>query len=93
MSVKNLEHLGIIAGLIDEMGIVEQINQRLGIDSRKKVSTGVVVKAMLLNGLGFVSAPSSRIPLRLTLKNVTMEKQVSQVKMMYQIALVTELRR
>ena len=39
------------------MGIVEQINQRLGIDSRKKVSTGVVVKAMLLNGLGFVSAP------------------------------------
>ena len=47
------------------MGIVEQKNQRLGIDSRKKVSTGVVVKAMLLNGLGFVSAPSSRIPLRL----------------------------
>ena len=47
------------------MGIVEQKNQRLGIDSRKKVSTGLVVKAMLLNGLGFVSAPSSRIPLRL----------------------------
>jgi len=39
------------------MGIVEQINQRLGTDSRKKVSTGIVVKAMLLNGLGFVSAP------------------------------------
>ena len=43
--------------MIDEIGIVEQINQRLGINSRKKVSTGVVVKAMLLNGLGFVSAP------------------------------------
>lgn len=43
--------------MIDEIGIVEQLNQRLGIDSRKKVSTGVVVKAMLLNGLGFVSAP------------------------------------
>jgi len=39
------------------MGIVEQINQRIGTDSRKKVSTGIVVKAMLLNGLGFVSAP------------------------------------
>lgn len=43
--------------MIDEIGIVEQLNQRLGIDSRKKVSTGVVVKAMLLNRLGFVSAP------------------------------------
>lgn len=29
----------------------------MGIDPREKVSTGVVVKAMLLNGLGFVSAP------------------------------------
>lgn len=43
--------------MIDEIGIVEQLNQRLGIDSREKVSIGVVVKAMLLNGLGFVSAP------------------------------------
>lgn len=43
--------------MIDEIGIVEQLNQRLGIDSREKVSTGVVVKAMLINGLGLVSAP------------------------------------
>jgi transposase len=46
-----------VAGLIDEIGIVELLNERLGIDPREKVSTGVVVKAMLLNGLGFVSAP------------------------------------
>jgi transposase len=43
--------------LVDEIGMVEMINQRLGIDSREKVSTGVIVKAMILNGLGFVSAP------------------------------------
>jgi transposase len=43
--------------LVDEIGIVEIINQRLGIDPREKVSTGVIVKAMILNGLGFVSAP------------------------------------
>jgi hypothetical protein len=55
--VENLDHLGIVAGLIDEMGPVELLNKRLGIDPREKVSTGVVVKAMLLNGLGFVSAP------------------------------------
>jgi transposase len=39
------------------MGIVEIINKRLGVDPREKVSTGIIVKAMLLNGLGFVSAP------------------------------------
>jgi transposase len=49
--------LGIVAGLVDEIGIVDILNQRLGIDPREKVSTGVIVKAMILNGLGFVSAP------------------------------------
>jgi transposase len=57
ISVENLDHLGIVAGLVDEIGIVEIINKRLGIDPREKVSTGVIVKAMILNGLGFVSAP------------------------------------
>jgi transposase len=57
MRVANLDHLGIVAGIIDEMGIVEDINTRIGRSSREKVSAGVIVKAMLLNGLGFVSAP------------------------------------
>jgi len=39
------------------MGIVEEINERIGQGSREKVSAGVIVKAMILNGLGFVSAP------------------------------------
>ena len=46
-----------MAGLIDEIGIVDILNKKLGIDPREKVSTGVIAKAMLLNGLGFVSAP------------------------------------
>jgi transposase len=57
MKVANLDHLGIVAGIIDEMGIVEEINTRIGRSSREKVSAGLIVKAMLLNGLGFVSAP------------------------------------
>jgi hypothetical protein len=32
MIVQNLDHLGIVAGLVDELGIVEQINQYLGED-------------------------------------------------------------
>jgi transposase len=55
--VQNLDHLGIVAGLVDELEIVEQVNQRLGVDSRERVSPGVAVKAMILNGLGMVSAP------------------------------------
>ncbi|NJM76900.1 MAG: DUF4277 domain-containing protein, partial [Acaryochloridaceae cyanobacterium RU_4_10] len=47
--VQNIDHLGI--------GVVEYINEKLGPDSREKVSAGIIVKAMLLNGLGFVSAP------------------------------------
>nr|WP_271255255.1 DUF4277 domain-containing protein [Pseudanabaena sp. Chao 1811] len=39
------------------MGIVEEINTIIGRSSRERVSAGVMVKAMLLNGLGFVSAP------------------------------------
>ncbi|MBW4546266.1 MAG: IS1634 family transposase [Symplocastrum torsivum CPER-KK1] len=30
ISVQNLDHLGLVAGLIDEIGIVEQINQLVG---------------------------------------------------------------
>ena len=36
ITVKNLDHLGIVAGLIDERGIVELINQKLGVDNREK---------------------------------------------------------
>ena len=57
VKIKNLDHLGIVAGLIDEIGIVEIINSKLGIDPREKISAGTVVKAILINGLGFVSRP------------------------------------
>ncbi len=55
---KNLEHLGII----DEIGIVEKINEIFLIDSREKVNTGEIVKAIILNGLGFVWRPLYLFP-------------------------------
>ena len=55
--VENLDHLGIVAGLIDQIGIVELINQKLGVDNREKITTGKVIKALILNGLGMVSRP------------------------------------
>lgn len=55
--VQNIDHLGIVAGIIDEMGLVEQINQLLGTHPQEIISPGQAVKAMILNGLGLVSAP------------------------------------
>ena len=54
ITIKNIDHLGIVAGIIDEIGIVEIINKKLGIDPREKITSGQVVKALILNGLGMV---------------------------------------
>ncbi len=62
IQVQNLDHLGLVAGIIDEIGIVEQINQLVGQHCCEKVSPGHVVKAMIINGLGFVSAPLYMFP-------------------------------
>ena len=57
IEIKNLDHLGIVAGIIDEIGIVKKVNELLGTDVREKVNCGEVVKAIILNGLGFVAQP------------------------------------
>ncbi|WP_041225823.1 IS1634 family transposase [Crinalium epipsammum] len=57
IEIKNIDHLGIVAGIVDDLGLVEKINKIVGVDSREKISTGQVVKAIILNGLGFVSRP------------------------------------
>lgn len=55
--VQDIDHCGLVAGIIDEMELVEQINKLLGTHPQEMISAGLVVKAMILNGLGFVSAP------------------------------------
>jgi transposase len=57
IEIQNIDHLGIVAGIIDSIGLVEIVNELLGEDVSEKISAGHVVKAMILNGLGFVSAP------------------------------------
>jgi hypothetical protein len=57
LSVKNLDHLGIIATIVDELGIVDYINEQLQENDRAEISAGLVVKAMILNGLGFTHSP------------------------------------
>ncbi|RME12964.1 MAG: IS1634 family transposase, partial [Ardenticatenia bacterium] len=55
-TTQRLDHLGIVAGICDEIGVVEHIN-RLVPAPRRQVSIGHVVKALILNALGFVSRP------------------------------------
>ena len=51
-----LNHLGVVAGMCDELGIAELIDRVIVQDSDKRtVSVGTGVKAMILNGLGFAN--------------------------------------
>src|SRR5512147_712306 len=51
-----LDHLGVVAGMCDELGITELIDRVIVQDRDKRtVSVGTGVKAMILNGLGFVN--------------------------------------
>ncbi len=62
IEVQNLNHLGIIAGIIDEIVIGEIINEQLGIKPQEKLSTGLIVKSIILNAMGFVSRPLYLFP-------------------------------
>lgn len=53
---KTLDHLGLVAGMYDELGIGDIIDEAIEQDEEKRfVSIGQAVKAMVLNGLGFVN--------------------------------------
>lgn len=52
-TTKRLDHLGLIAGFCQEIGLAEVIDTALGVSERRQVSYGQLFVAMLLNGLGF----------------------------------------
>lgn len=48
-----IHHLGLVSGMIDELGLVERIDALIAKKEQQIVSYGQAVKAMILNGLGF----------------------------------------
>jgi transposase len=52
-STQNLDHLGIVAGVCQQINLIEQIDGIIP-DTGRKVRVGQAVQAMVLNGLGFV---------------------------------------
>ena len=54
LNIKNLDHLGLVAGLCQEVGISQIIDKLIPSAANDKIiSTGKCLEAMILNGLGF----------------------------------------
>ena len=58
-----LDHLGLVAGMFAELGITEVIEQATQQDPEMRIVTaGHAVKAMVLNGLGFLNQQLYLVP-------------------------------
>ncbi len=59
---KNIDHLGIVAGVCKEIGLAQEIDNLVGINEKQIVTTGEAVTAMVINALGFVNRPLYLFP-------------------------------
>lgn len=62
MKIKRLDHHGIVAGVIEDLQIVQLIDQYLPQDEKQEITPGEAVKGMIMNGLGFANRPLSLSP-------------------------------
>ena len=62
-SSKGLDHLGLVSGMCNELGVIECIDSIVPKDNKNvKISNGELVLAMILNGLGFVGRTLHMFP-------------------------------
>src|SRR5712692_2036922 len=57
--VERLDHLGLIASTIKDLGLIGMIDARLVPDAQEEITPGEAIAGMLLNGLGFANRPLS----------------------------------
>src|SRR5712691_11420606 len=62
VSVERLDHLGVVASVIKDLGIIEMIDARLLLHDQEEITAGEAVAGMILNGLGFANRPLSLTP-------------------------------
>jgi transposase len=63
MRVERLDHLGIVAGVIKDLGIISMIDARIApAAGKEEISTGEAIAGMIVNGLGFSDRPMSLTP-------------------------------
>lgn len=62
-SSKQLDHLGLVSGMIDELGLVSQIDNLMSVQEKERdLSIGTICKALIINGLGFVQRTLYMVP-------------------------------
>jgi transposase len=60
---KQLDHLGLVSGMIDELGLVSQIDSLMSVQNKEReLSIGTICKALIINGLGFVQRTLYMVP-------------------------------
>ena len=62
ITVERLDHLGVISGVMKELGFSKLIDSRITPDDREEITTGEAIEGMVLNGLGFSDRPISLTP-------------------------------
>ena len=60
--VERLDHLGLIASVVKDLGLIGMIDARLIPDEQEEITPGEAVAGMILNGLGFANRPLSLTP-------------------------------
>jgi transposase len=60
--VERLDHLGLIACMIKDVGRISRIDTRLIPDAPEEITPGEAVAGMILNGLGCANRPLSLTP-------------------------------
>src|SRR5438132_12413397 len=60
--VERLDHLGLLASVIKDLGLIDMINARLVPDKQEMITPGEAMAGMILNGLGFANRPVSLTP-------------------------------
>ena len=62
VKVEDIDHLGIVSGVIQDLGIIDMIDSRIPPDEREEITTGEAIAGMIINGLGFSDRPISLTP-------------------------------
>jgi len=62
LEISRLDHYGVVAGVIKDLKLVEQIDSLLGVHEQSEITHGEAIAGMILNGLGFTDRPLSLTP-------------------------------
>jgi transposase len=60
--VERLDHRGLIAHMIKDVGLISMIDARIVPDAQEEITPGEAVAGMILTGLGFANRPLSVTP-------------------------------